>query len=366
MVRIVSPHLALPLILALGVGCAHVPQQSTSVKRAGLESSTTELRTRAIELGRDAIRDLEIAADSIDAATQDPNIHRNTLYLRLSAVPAIIEASLRADPVIAMLDLYAFRAQLAAFVTSAAGQAAFGDAVAIPRRALERNAERWEAVAALVGSRLTDEQRASIASWVASHPIDRLPFSRPSMVGALASKLRDAQTSIGAAVGGMQESLDRLEARISLANEYTIKQAQWLARLAALDVGRTSQAAELEGTLRSTRDLIEGTPDLVARERAAALADVDRQRRETLADLEAEVARQRLALVASVAEERALVLAAVDEQRRRAVRDADSLRVRLVADELHIVDHVLLRLAVMIGALVVAGGIGLLLLRRRP
>lgn len=365
MVRIVPPRVALPLILVACAACAHVPQKSQSVEQAGLTSSTAELRTRAVELGREAMREVEIAGDSIDAGTDDITIQRNTLYFRLSAVPALTEASLRPDPVVAMLDLYAFRLQVANFVASPAGRAALGDQIAIAERAIERNGERWEVVATSVGSRLTDEQRVRLASWAVDHPIDHLPFTRPSLVGALAVRLREEQTSIGAAVGGMQESLDRLEARISLANETTVKQATWLGRLAALDMKASPEASELKGALRSTRGLIEGVPDLAARERTAALADVDRQRRETLAELTLQVERQRVALVEAVASERAIVLNAVDDQRRRAVLDADSLRARLVADEIRVVDHLMLRMMELVAGLLVAGAIGVLLLRRR-
>jgi len=49
------------------------------------------------------------------------------------------------------------------------------------------------------------------------------------------------------------------------------------------------------------------------------------------------------------------------------MKEADSLRVRLVADEIRVVDHLMLRVAELLGALLVVVGIGLpLLLRRRP
>jgi hypothetical protein len=66
-----------------------------------------------------------------------------------------------------------------------------------------------------------------------------------------------------------------------------------------------------------------------------------------------------------VASERAIVLSAVDDQRRRAVLDADSLRVRLIADEIRVVDHLMLRVMELVAGLFVAGTIGVLLLRRR-
>lgn len=62
-----------------------------------------------------------------------------------------------------------------------------------------------------------------------------------------------------------------------------------------------------------------------------------------------------------MASERALILEAVDDQRRRVMRDADSLRVRLVADEVRVVDHLMLRAAELLGALLVVVAVGLLL-----
>jgi hypothetical protein len=335
------------------------------MERNELESSTSELRTLAVEMGRESLRQIEIVADSMDAGTESLKVHRNTLYLRLSSVTAITEASLQPDPVHAMLDLYAFRLQLANFVSSPAGYEAFGDQSAIAQRALERNAARWEAVAQSTGGRLTDSGRAQITSWAQSHPIDRLPFTRTSLASALAATLREQDLSIGAAVGGMQESIDRLEYRISLLNENALKQAAWLAQLAALDVGSSPDVAELRGTLHSTRDLIEDTPDLVAHERAAVLSEVDRQRRETLAALTSEFDRQRVALMAAVASERAIVMKELDLLRVQVMADADSLRVRLVEDEIRVVDHLMLRLAELVAVLLLVVGLGWRWLRRR-
>ena len=264
------------------------------MKRAGLEATTSELRTRAVELGRQTMREIEIAADSIDTGPADPRILRNTLFLRLSTVPAVTEAVLREDPVAAMLDLYTVNAQLSGFLASPAGSSALGDDVAMGRRAMARLAERWEGVATSMGANVKAESRDMLASWARAHPIDRLPFTRTSVVGDLSRVLRDQQAGIGAAVGGMQESLDRLEFRVSLANENAIKEAVWLSRLAALEVSGSPEATELKGTLTSTRSLIENAPEIVERERAALLADVDRQRRATLAAL----AEERTILIA--------------------------------------------------------------------
>jgi len=170
----------------------------------------------------------------------------------------------------------------------------------------------------------------------------------------------------------MQGSLDRVEARMSLANEYLAKQIAWMGRLAALDLRGSPEAEELMRTLSSTRGLLGSGPDLIARERQAALAEVDRQLQMTLADVDRQrratlalLSGERAILLQAVAHERALVLAAVDEQRRLAVQGGDSLLARLVAEEIRVVDHLLLRVAALFGVLLLVLGAWSLLRRYR-
>jgi len=356
------------LFLVASYACAHIPQQTQLAKQSGLEASTSELRTRAVELGRELMREIEYAADSIDAGTVDPQIRANTLYWKLSSVPAMTEAVLREDPVIAMVDLYGFRVQLSDFLASPTGQAAFGKDVTVAQQAMVRFDQRWETVAAAVGSKMTEANRDSLRAFAKRHPIDRLPFTRASLVGGMAYTMRAENSSIGASVGGMQESMDRLEFRISLVNEYGIKQAGWLAQLAALEMRRSPEAAELKDMLTSSQTLLgssqtlmAGAPDLIERERSATLAEVDRQRLATLADL----ATERGILLEAIANERAQILIAVDQQRRLLTQDADSMRVRLIADEIRVIDHVMLRFAELGGLAFVAIVLLVLLLRRR-
>lgn len=332
------------------------------VGKAGVQASTSELRARVVDLGREAIREMEIAADSIDAGTADTLVWRNTLYLRLSTVSAIEEAVLREDPAISMLDLWALRVQMSDYLASPAGSEAFGAGIPIAERATARQVERWDATATAIGAQLTQDDRDRIESWARAHPIDRLPFTRSSLAGPLARTLREKQSSIGETMGGMQESMDRLEYRVSLANEFAIKQATWLSRLAALNLRRSPEAVELMGTLESTHSLVDDAPGLVEHERTAMLAEIDRQRLETLETL----AKEREILLGAVASERALILDAVNEQRRRVMEEADSMRVRLVADEIRVVDHLMLRVAELLGVLLLGAAALLLLWRRRP
>jgi len=368
MCRIPEPRSLLLVTLLATAACASVPKQTQSAKTAGLQASTTELRTRAVELGREMMREIEYAADSIANGTTDTAIVANTLYLKLSSVPGMTEAVLRDDPVIAMLDLYGFRAQLSDFFASPAGLRSLGKDVTVAQEAMTRFDARWEKVATDIGSHLTDAHREQLRAWARAHPIDRVPFTRTSLVAGMAYTLREESASIGASVGGMQESLDRLEFRISLVNEYGIKQGSWLAQLSALRVRGWPEVAEMremmsksQSLVSSSQSLVDGAPDLIERERAAMLTEVDRQRRATLADL----AQERAIVLEAMSNERVQILAGVGEQRRLMMLDADSMRARLTGDSVRLVDHIMLRLAELGVLGLVATTLVVVLLRRR-
>ena len=363
-----SRRLLLPLLSCALLACAQVGTRAPTVDQPGAEYAQLELQINVVELGRDMMHAVEIAADSIDSLSTDAGVRRNTLLWRISTVPAATEAVLQPDPVIAMLDLYIFRLQQADFLASPAGARAFGDSVPVAQQAMEQIGEEWRGVVRQIGVTFPDSDRVRIDAWAHEHPLDRLPFIRTSPAGALAVRFRRGSGSLGSAVGGMQESLDRVEARVSLANEYVAKQVSWMARLSALDMRASPEAQEMMATLRSARGVMDSAygmfdsgTGLITRERQAALADVDRQRRETLAAL----AEEREILLKAFGEERTRILAALDEQRGLAVEGADSIRARLIADGIRVVDHLVFRLAELIGGLLVVIGAWTLIRRRR-
>jgi len=313
------------------------------------EASTAELRAQTVELARETLREIVVAADSIDARTTDPGIHRSTLYWRLSSLAAVQEASLRQDPVLAIIDLLTLELQLQQFLASPAGAATFGADVPIAERAIARLTERWRAMAKTTGAQLTDEDHTKLDAWVEAHPIVGVPYTRASLVGDLARRFREEKRSLGAAVGGIEESISRLEYRVTFINENAVAQAVWLSKLAALEVGQSPEAAELRGTLHSTRGLVEDAPEILREERLALMAELDRQRLATLVAL----AQERSIVLQSVMSERAVILEDVDEERQRATRDVDSMRVRTIADSIRVVDHMLLRMAEWVGVLLI-------------
>jgi hypothetical protein len=292
------------------------------------------------------LAEIELAADEIDAGATDSRVHSNTLLWRLSSVPATVEAALRPDPGIAFLDLYALRLQLERFFRSEAGKENFGGNVAPGLAAMARFSVRWEAEVSAMGGVFRDEGRATVQSWADAHPIDRLPFTRPSLVGALANEIREQHTSIGTAVGGMQESLDRLEDRVSLFDDYGVKQGLWVSQLAAIETRSSPEASALLDTLGQIGTLAGQTPALMGRERAALLAEVNREREQTLQT----VIHERTLVVQELVNQRELILRGVDQQRRETLEDLETLRAKTTQDAMRVVDHFMLRLTELTAA----------------
>jgi len=92
-------RLLAPLVLAgLTAGCPKVPSQTQTMRRAGLEVSGRELRTRSVDLGHYAAAVIEAAADSIAAVSADAKVQANALRWKAYVIPQVREAALRPDP----------------------------------------------------------------------------------------------------------------------------------------------------------------------------------------------------------------------------------------------------------------------------
>src|SRR6476661_3431389 len=120
---------AAPALLPLMVGAClkGVPPQSASL--AAIEASEVtagELQLRVYEAGRESSYIVESAADTIAARSPDSTVRRRALRWKIAATPLIEEASLRPDPVVATVDLWAFSMQLSEYLRQGDGHGAFG------------------------------------------------------------------------------------------------------------------------------------------------------------------------------------------------------------------------------------------------
>jgi hypothetical protein len=363
------------LLLPLIAACATTPRQTALMRGSGQISATTaELRTRMAEFGRRFAGGIEHAADDISAATDDPAIRRNAILFKLSAVSAAHDAALRPDPVLAVLDTYAFGVQLEQFFTSDAGLETFGEHAAVGQAALDQVGESWDALLAAVSdSGISAASIDSIERWALRYPLGGVPFVRASLVGETAGLLRSDETGLLTTVSSLEGSVARLEHRVGYLNETAGKQVTWLATLALMDARISDEASAVRHFLDTSSDFIASIPELtdaqreavvaaLREERRAVLLDVDRQRVATLA----EINRALATVLETVGGERSALADLVTAERTAAFEELHALVDSGVAGQLSVIDHLFLRLAQLFGALVIILLVGVAVFRFWP
>ena len=340
--------------------------------------SAGQLQYRVFEAGRRFATDIAIAADSIMQTTDSSSVRVRALRWKIYAVPLVQEASLRNDPLVAGVDLTALAVQQYDYFTSGDGRAMFAAQQPIAvnaSKSLEQQA--FDALdRATNGGQLPPKTRELIVSWAASHPIRGLEMERESILNSNWDAIGLSGTSLVAAAGSIDRTLQLITLRLSYMNESIGQRARWNASLLFDEALRAphSDSMLLGGAdlLRNMNSLTAEAPALVARERTAllagvdreralALADVDRQRRETLADL----TQQRIALQAALSAERVAAFADIDRQRVAAMREADSLASSTISRVDAMARRVMLELLFVALATVIALTLGALLVVKR-
>ena len=207
--------LALACISLSIAACPKIPQQTGLMQQMNIEASATELRARMGEYGRRFAAYLEISADSVIAATTDKDIQRAAILYKLSAIPAAHDAALRQDPLMAGWDTFALLKQLEGFAASDNGRRVFGEHNDLIIRGIDEALAKFNELADAVTQRSRDSAAvASVQEWVDNHPIENVPFVRPSIVGEAAGMLGGG-SGLGATFVSLEGSLDRLEQRVA-------------------------------------------------------------------------------------------------------------------------------------------------------
>ena len=91
-----------------------------------ITASASEVRVRAVQLGRHFAIEIERAADSIRAVTDEPAVRRHALLWKMYAIPAAHEAVLLPDPAMSIMDIWAFAKQMERYFDGGAGRDVFG------------------------------------------------------------------------------------------------------------------------------------------------------------------------------------------------------------------------------------------------
>jgi hypothetical protein len=106
---------------------------------------------------------------------------------KAAAIPALQEAVLAPDPLVAALDVYAYCLQTRDYFETGDGARLFGteqQIVRAPQGALVEGAQRF--AQQVIGERKTEIQLPRLEAWARAHPIRGEGFARESIVGAVA------------------------------------------------------------------------------------------------------------------------------------------------------------------------------------
>ena len=331
-----------------------VPRQSEFMASTQVEMSAAELRIRTYSLGRRLALGIEGTADSVLVVARDPEVQRNALRWKASAVPSVQEATLARDPLIAAMDLYAYMLQMYAYFDHGDGAHLFGEEQPIisDRLPILVTAAR-EYARKVAGDHNVGVGDSEIVAWAAAHPVRGVNYRRESLVGAWSEAFGSRGTGAVATLGHMDQSVEEISERLRFINETMLKQVRWNAQLLASDMVRPEDVDAARALLSGAASLSQGLPDRLSEQREAVFTALDRERLATLR----EVDRQREATMAEV-------LAVVRAERIATLMSVDSIVHRTMRDSEGMIDHVFWRLAQLLTAtFALAGVVAFVMLR---
>lgn len=364
----------LTLLLALA-GC----QSGTTSKEASIKSSknvkssAAELSSRNQSLLALYSAEIESAADQIMAKSSSPAVRRQALVWKAEAIPVIQTSLLRTDPLAALVDSWAFIAQMKTYMAQPDVKQRWGDSYPVVAETLSRMQGQMERlVKTAAPSADLNSLQQKIDAWAQAHPIQVILSGRESADADLIRRLEESALGARASLNAIVESIGDLTARLDTYNAYLPRQARWQAELMISDLASSPEAsagmasaATLSSTLAKTSDTLEHAPDFVREiqkstladlegqrlagqaflqgERKAVLDAVDRERIATMAGLRGE----RLAATADLRGERQIVLDTLQQQEAKVMSDLDGTRQRALVDfdnrSRGLIDHFFLR-----------------------
>ncbi len=342
--------------------CAKVPTQTASMQATPeVASSAALIQLQAFETGRTLSTIIERAADSIRDATTDPEVRRNALLWKISAVPLAQEAALRADPVIAAADLYTLTIQLSDYLMTGAGSHSFGaeQPIAVAAAAACERSALALVQGNLKSGQLSGRSEAYLRKWAAEHPMSGPALRRASILSSDWKALGISDNSLTATVGNMDRTLSNITYRLSYLNETLSAQARWNAELAAGDAMNSPRFDTILGTgtaaLRSVGTLADTLPPLIDIQREALMREIDRERILAFQDISV----QRVALMEALSRERAALIDQLQQERIASFVSADSLAQRSIDRTIAAVRQLVLELAaaaLVVSVVLLAGG----------
>ena len=319
--------------------CASAPTRTAKMAEVGVQQSTAEMRIYLHDYLRGFSGEIAAAADRVIVAEDDLSARAAALRLKANGVIAMQAAVFQHDPIAALTDAWVLTAAMARFFDDGNGKDLFRGSQPVVVEALRRLEVQVDALAqSLVGHERVDVVRPKIRRFVLDNPVSDLSFSRRSAsLGASALTAAAWGTDLRQSVAQIDETARDASDRLTIYAEQLPQVARWQAEMLLIDAQHEFLAkpfATLDhvdadigaldqrlGVIHEDIDAIgkfvNGTPTLVANERALLLESFARERAMIFASVDSE----RVATLASLTAERETILAAVAELRRASFAD---------------------------------------------
>ena len=309
------------------------PEKTTAMAKTGVTASVEGLRSAVLGQSQDASEAIERAADTIAAQATSPTVRVNALEWKLVSATELQSAALARDPVVALADLIVFTLQMRAFLTTGEGRDLFGPQQPAAVATTDGNLSRLLILVKQITPSGTSERWLAVLSpYAESNPIQSPYVGRVGATDSVGQAL-SADRSALAAVGDIDVTARILDLRIEQIQRSLLKQARWQAELMVAYAAKqpvvdtlVRDVDRITSSVERITGVTEELPDLVTRERIAALEAVTQERLAVLAGITGE----REAVLSALSAERAIVIDALHEERIATLKDAELAAQRLV------------------------------------
>jgi hypothetical protein len=316
-------------------------------------------------------------ADGIKEGTTDRAVRREALLFKIEAVPALREALFRPNPYGAVFDAWVLSLQMIGYFETGKGREALGDAAHAAVTTCHYLESRiHEAAAALTRSEDVSDVREIAGEVAADYPIRHSISSRQSTL-ALGSErnIRDKFSTMEAA-GSLIVTMDDLSRRLEIYSAQLPDEIRWQSELFALDMGEDLQIEEtiplaqdavraaaeamtaansLIPSIEKVLAALESAPEMISRERIAALESLHQELTRTLHFIQ----QERIAALEHITNER---LAVLTDLNQTIVKEHQVLKAEIEQMGRDVVDHAYLRTAQLTAAVLILLFIGIVVL----
>jgi hypothetical protein len=343
--------------------CSAPPNQGLIDKIPDASMSRHELRVRLREVAYEIVGHSKARSYMMYARASDNRTRWNALQLAIRTNEMMIAAITHDDPVASLLDTWALIIQIRGFFESEIGHDNYpDDADEIVAGAVLAEGKIAALAERLAGPERTALGREKIESWAIENPLTAGMY-RPSFATEVVGLMPAQKRSLFSVADTLDETVNRLSARLEILNNQLPQQISWQAGLLIEqrlgDVDFEALAAQSERVMT----MVEEVPQLIDTQRQEIFRQVDVQRAETLRAVEvirdetfAEIDRQRIATIASLDTAIEAVFDRIHNESSLTVGQVERLSATLLND---VNDRVLLTVDRAFRRLLILVGVGL-------